>query len=499
MQTNPLHCADFYKTGHRIQFPAGTTTVYSNFTARSDKLFNVPRDIGIYDGRVNFFGLQYFIKECLIKTWNEEFFSKPKETIIAAHKRRLDLALGAGAVPVDHVEALHDLGYLPIAIKALPEGTLCPIGVPMLVIYNTHPDFFWLTNYLETWLSCEIWKPITSATIALCYKRLLTRYAKETGGDLDFVNFQGHDFSFRGMSCVEDAAKSGAAHMTSFNGTDTIIALDFLEQYYNANANNEFLGGSVPASEHAVMCMGGKDDEIGTFRRFITELYPTGIVSIVSDTWDFWQTIGEYSKTLHQEIMSRDGKLVFRPDSGDPVKIICGDLDNLNISDDSPQYKGAVEVLWDIFGGTINAEGYKTLDSHVGLIYGDSITLERAYRILEGLKAKKFSSDNVVFGIGSYTYQYVTRDTFGSAIKATYGIVNGQPRVIFKDPITDGGTKKSARGLLCVVDTDEGLTLMQEQEFIDMYGDELKEVFRDGKLLIDDSIGAIRKRISAQQ
>lgn len=493
MRINPLMSIDFYKADHRRQYPKGTELVYSNFTCRSDKLFNVPRELGIYDGKVVVFGIQYFIKDFLIGCWDKGFFDQPKNKVVAQYKRRLDLALGKDAVPVDHIEALHDLGYLPLAIKALPEGTLCPIGVPLLVIYNTHPDFFWLTNYVETVMSCYIWKPITSATIALCYKKLLTKYAKETGSDLGFVNFQGHDFSFRGMSCIEDAAVSGAAHLTSFFGTDSVLSLDFLEDYYNANAEIEFLGGSVPASEHSVMCMSGKDDEIGTFRRFITELYPTGIVSIVSDTWDFWKTIGEYSQTLHQEIMSRNGKLVFRPDSGDPVKIICGDLD---ADLDSLAYKGAIEVLWDIFGGTANDQGYKTLDSHVGLIYGDSITIDRAYRILEGLKAKGFSSGNIVFGIGSYTYQYVTRDTFGSAIKATYGIVNGERRALFKDPITDGGTKKSAKGLLCVLKEDGILKLRQDQELIDMYGDELLTVFKDGELLIDYSIDSIRKRIN---
>lgn len=494
MQVNPLTCIDFYKSDHRRQYPDGTTLVYSNFTCRSDRLFNVPRDFGIYDGRVVVFGLQYFIKDFLISHWNNGFFSQPKDTVVNKYKRRMDMALGEGAISVDHIAALYELRYLPIAIKALPEGTLCPIGVPLLVVYNTNPNFFWLTNYIETVLSCYIWKPITSATTALCYKRLLTKYATETGGNAGFVNFQGHDFSFRGMSGIEDAAVSGAAHLTSFLGTDSVLSLDFIEDYYNADAAKEFLGGSVPASEHSVMCMGGKEDEIGTFRRFITELYPTGIVSIVSDTWDFWKTIGEYSQILHQEIMSRDGKLVFRPDSGDPVKIILGDPDALQAT---PASQGAVQVLWNIFGGTVNDQGYKTLDSHVGLIYGDSITIDRAYQILEGLKAKGFASDNIIFGIGSFTYQYVTRDTFGSAIKATYGIVSGEPRAISKDPITDNGTKKSARGLLSVIKENGVLKLRQEQSDIDMPDDELLYVFKDGELLIDQSFSDIRKRIES--
>lgn len=491
MKINPLHCIDFYKSGHRHQYPKNTTLVYSNFTCRSDRLFNVPRDIGIYDGRVVFFGLQYFVKHFLIDVWNEGFFSKSKEEVLAKYKRRLDCALGKDSVSIDHIEALYDLGYLPITIKALPEGTLCPIGVPLLVIYNTEEDFFWLTNYIETVLSVYIWKPITSATIALCYKKLLTKYAKETGRNLEFVNFQAHDFSFRGMSSLQDAALSGAAHLTSFLGTDTIVALDLLEDYYGADAEGEFLGGSVPASEHSVMTMGGKEDEIETFRRLITEVYPSGIVSLVADSYDFWKVLTEYAVTLKPEIMARNGKLVFRPDSGDPVKIICG---NENAATGSPAYRGAVEILWEIFGGTINDKGYKTLDSHVGLIYGDSITIERAYQILEVLKNKGFASDNIVFGVGSFTYQYVTRDTFGSAVKATYGIVDGEGRIIFKDPATDNGIKKSARGLLSVVREDGNLKLLQEQSDL-MAPDEMRIIFSDGNLYNETNISNIRKLI----
>jgi nicotinamide phosphoribosyltransferase len=493
MRVFPLHAIDFYKPSHRIQYPENTSLVYANFTPRSDSHFNVP-DIGIYDKKVVVFGLQYFVKEYLINNFNNEFFNQPKEQVIAKYKRRMDMALGIDSIAVDHIEALHDLGYLPLSIKALPEGTLCPIGIPILIVYNTHPDFYWLTNYIESVMSAYIWKPITCATIANCYRNLLNKYAVETGGNKSFVNFQAHDFSFRGMSGLYDSAICGAAHLTCFFGSDTVLALDLIEEYYNHD-ETECLARSVPASEHSVMSMGGKDNEENTFRRFLTELYPTGIISIVSDTYDYWKTLSETSKVLYKEIMARPGKLVFRPDSGDPVKIICGD-DKAEI--DTPQYKGSVEVLWEIFGGTINDKGYKTLDSHIGLIYGDSITIERAYNILEGLKGKGFASDNIVFGIGSYTYQYITRDTFGCAVKATYGIVDNEPRIIFKDPITDSGTKKSARGILCVTNIDSRLTLQQEQKELDIDGDVMRTIFMDGKLLIDDTFTSIRNRLDSQ-
>jgi Nicotinic acid phosphoribosyltransferase len=234
--------------------------------------------------------------------------------------------------------------------------------------------------------------------------------------------------------------------LLSFTGTDTIPAIDWLEHFYNADAEKELIGGSVPATEHSVMCLGGNETEKETFLRLITEVYPKGIVSIVSDTWDYWKVVDKLLRELKPNIMSRDGKVVIRPDSGDPVKIVCGDPDSYNV----PVRKGTIEVLWDIFGGTINSKGYKQLDPHIGVIYGDSITLDRCRDICENLKQKGFASTNIVFGIGSYTYQYVTRDTFGFAMKATHGIVNGQPVDIYKDPITDDGVKKSAKGLLCV-------------------------------------------------
>ena len=492
MKLNPLTCIDFYKADHRRQYPEGTTLVYSNFTPRSSKLSNIPAHL--FDGRVVLFGLQHFIKHFLIDVWNAEFFGKPKSEVVTKYKRRMDTSLGAGAIPVEHIEALHDLGYLPICIKALPEGCSAPIKVPSLVIYNTHPDFFWLTNYLETILSCYLWKPMTSATVARHYRKLLDRYADETGTDKGFVQFQAHDFSFRGMSGPEDAALSGAGHLCSFVGTDTVPAIDLLEDYYNGDAEKELLGCSVPATEHSVMCMGTPEAEIDTFRRLITQLYPKGIVSIVSDTWDFWRVVTEYAADGEKDvILESEGKLVFRPDSGDPVKIICGDD---AAPEDSPARKGAVECLWEIFGGTTTEKGFRLLDSHVGLIYGDSITLARAEAILSGLKAKGFASGNVVFGVGSYTYQYATRDTFGFAVKSTYGEVNGIGRQIFKDPVTDNGVKKSARGRLCVTNINGVYCMADRQGSIDPADCCLRTVFRDGKLLADDTIAAIRTRLA---
>lgn len=494
MIINPLLRVDSYKLDHRRQYPAGTSMVYSNFTPRSAKLCPIPAHL--YDGHVINFGLQFWIKDVLLGDWQTEFFDRPKAEVVRAYRRRLDAFLGEGAVPVEHIEALHDLQYLPIVIKALPEGTKSPIKVPVLVIYNSLPGFYWLTNYLETDLSASLWKPMTTATSAYYFRKMLDHYADLTGADPAFCAFQGHDFSARGMSGMADSVLSSAAHLTSFVGSDTIAAVDLIEKYYNGDSSTELIACSVPASEHSVMRMGGCDDELGTFRRFITELYPAGSVSIVSDTWDLWKVLTEYAPALKAEIMARDGKLVFRPDSGDPVKIIGGDLD---ATYPSPAFDGVVELLWGTFKGTQTAEGFAQLDSHVGAIYGDSITFERGEGILKGLMEQGFASSNIVFGNGSYGYQYCTRDTFGFAVKSTYGEVNGVGREIYKDPITDDGIKKSARGLLKVVDVDGVLTLLDRQPTIDSPDDCLREVFRDGNLLVDDSFAAIRARVAASR
>jgi len=297
------------------------------------------------------------------------------------------------------------------------------------------------------------------------------------------------------MSGVEDAALSGVAHLTSFAGTDTVAAIDLAEDYYGADADKELVGCSVPATEHSVMCMGMQDGELETFRRLITDLYPAGVVSIVSDTWDFWKVVTEYTATLKDQILAREGKVVIRPDSGDPVKIIAGDPD---APAGTPERRGAVECLWDIFGGTKTDTGHKLLDQHIGIIYGDSITLERAKAILEQLHQKGFATGNVVFGVGSYTYQHVTRDSFGFAMKATSGIVNGERRDIFKDPKTDSGTKRSAKGLLRVAEENGTYVLYPEQTEAQEKEGALKTVFENGKLTKEFTLNEIRETLKQQ-
>jgi nicotinamide phosphoribosyltransferase len=484
---NAMLLADFYKISHRSQYPEGTEVIYSTLTPRASRMESV--------SEVVVFGTQVAIKK-ITDIFNENFFSQPVEKVVADYSRIIKHTLGDQTPDTKHIQELHKLGYLPISIKALPEGLVIPLRVPMMTIQNTNKQFFWVTNFLETLLSSELWQMPTSATIAREYRKLLDKYSMETVGNTDLVQFQGHDFSFRGMSSLESATISGMGHLLSFVGTDTIPSIQAAEHYYGANVEKELVGTSVPASEHSVQCSYGDDTKY--LKRLLSEVHPSGIVSIVSDGYDFWNVIGTVIPSLKQEILSRKGspivdKVVIRPDSGDPVLIVCGDP---NAPEGSLQRKGAVEALWDIFGGTVSSMGYKLLDSHIGLIYGDAITLSRAKEICERLKQKGFASTNVVFGIGSYTYQYNTRDTFGFALKSTLCIINGDEKQIFKDPKTDNGIKKSQKGRVVVLKDGNSFKVIDGLSLSDKVdGDQLVEVYRDGKLLVEQSFSEIRERL----
>jgi nicotinamide phosphoribosyltransferase len=538
---NPLHSIDSYKLAHRPAYIQGTEAVYSNFTPRSVKYLNVPGDYK--ENVVVWVGGQAAIQD-LINLWDEHFFEINFEEIDQFYKTRVAPFAGPD-YDTAHVKELHELGYLPLEIRTLPEGTLVPVGVPVLTIINTDPRFFWLTNYLETHLSAELWKTPTAATIAYYYKKILTRWAEETGGSKEFITFQAHDFSHRGMSGSMDAVKTGLGHLAFFQGTDNIVSVDYTEYHYVDEDTAPFLiGASVPATEHSVATSYGKN-EAEYLRRVVTEVYPKGIVSVVADSYDFFGFITNHVANLKEEILVRGedalglSKVVIRPDSGDPVKIITGYIyREINIQnkdecivsyelgyeavkdkttgkyylckpDDTTneftfsvelseeEVKGAIQVLWEIFGGSYNDKGFRTLNPKIGLIYGDSITLHRADAILRRLAAKGFASDNVVFGIGSYTYQFITRDTCGWAMKATYTVINGQGVELFKDPKTDDGTKKSAKGLLKVISSSVGYKLIDQVSWEESRNDTaLEVVYADGMFAKFEDFPTIRTRLS---
>lgn len=546
---------DFYKISHREQYPEGTEVVYSTWTPRSSKfLYDTPY--------VVHFGLQYFIKEYLIKAWNKGFFERPKEEVIAEYERFHKHTL-LKVPSVEHLEQLHDLGYLPLRIKSAPEGSFIPIRTPSVTIENTDERFYWLTNGIETIFSNINWSPAVSATISALYRVIMEHYADLTSDNLEFVNFQGHDFSMRGMSSEETACLSGAAHLLSFLGTDTCPAIMFLEEYYGANVEKELVGTSIPATEHSVCsaaCREGQDhveEERKLLKRLLTEIYPTGVFSYVSDTYSLWSVLSLISQDdIKSLIMNRDGKLVIRPDSGDPVKILTGYTEKeifhikahesyknaeeakylisrsagteksewIYLEDQKKIVKirkgeiiemseferaGVVESLYYIFGGTINSKGYKDLDSHIGAIYGDAITHERCISICERLKDKGFASTNVVYGIGSMSFQLRTRDSLGFAIKSTYCKINGEPFNLSKDPITDDGIKTSQVGKVSVLLSKYGNQILGYEDELGIHNnskinyipsgeheDALSTVFENGELLKEWTLSEIRQKVA---
>lgn len=527
---SPLFEIDFYKSGHYAQYPEGTVEIFSNFTPRSSRTENK---------FVIFFGLQAVLKD-LHENWKKNFFEKDIDVLLEEYKSFIDATIYPDAVTLEHIKAVHELQYLPIEVFAVPEGSMVPVGIPVFCIRNTHKSAYWLVNYLETKLSNALWKPITSATTAFSYLCAFHGFAEETGADKNFIGWQGHDFSYRGMSGNEDAIMSAMAHLTSFYGTDTVPAIPAITHYYDLDWKTNLVGGSVPATEHSVMCAGGMDDEYGTFKRLITEVCPKGIVSIVSDTWDYWQVITNFLPKLKEDILARDGRIVIRPDSGDPVKIICGyeiftdrsdlfccgdlssavyynaDLDRYELYEEDnydipvdiiPEHiaKGTFQLLWDIFGGSVNGNGFKILNPKIGLIYGDSITTERQEQILQQLMQKGFTADNLVLGIGSFTYEYVTRDTYGMAMKTTNAVIEKDGVTvsvpIFKDPKTNIGSfsKKSAKGYLKVISADGGLKLIDQISSEDLYAEDnvMKVVYVDNQFKQLTTFTEIRDRVKS--
>ncbi|WP_409431321.1 nicotinate phosphoribosyltransferase [Mycobacterium sp. SMC-16] len=471
---------DAYKLDHRRQYPAGTEYVYSNLTARGSRIPGV--------SWTAFFGLQAYLRD-LNRRWSA-FFTADVDEVCRAYMERVTQVLGPNDVGAEHIRQLYAYGRLPLRVRALPEGTIVPVGVPYLTVENTAPEFFWLTNYIETEMSAALWQPITSATTAWRNRTLLDARALDSGADSAAVDWQGHDFSFRGMAGSAGAAASGAGHLLAFTGTDCLPALGWIDRNYPGSPEGTIIGGSVPATEHSVMCAGTQDDEIETFVRLL-DLYPTGIVSIVSDTWDLWHVCTGILPTLKAVITARDGKVVIRPDSGDPERILCGDP---QAPAGSPAHKGVVNLLWEVFGGTVNAAGYRELDPHIGVIYGDSITHDRADAITANLMRQGYVSTTPVLGFGSYTYQYVTRDTFSIAMKATWVQVDGRGRDIAKAPVTDPG-KRSARGRLAVVRDEHGLTLLQGAAGAVEATDAMRTVFEDGVIVNPVSFAEVRAAV----
>ena len=475
-QKNPLLGTDVYKMGHMEQYVPGCNKVYSYLMARSDKKFN----------KTVFFGLQYYLKQ---------YFSRKLEPWMAdeflAYRAEI-LGITNSDVIVEKMHALCKLGYFPLEIKAVPEGTVMDVKNVLMTITNTHPDFYWVVGFIES-LILKVWYSTTVASCSYSYRKMVNSFFKQTvSTELDFLRqFTVHDFGYRGDATEEGAALSGVAHLLSFTGSDTVPALPFARKYYSASEKTMVMA-SVPASEHSVMCSFGTEDELAAFRNML-KLYPTGLVSIVSDTYNIYRVLTEFATILKDEILARPegSKTVFRPDSGNPEYIICGDP---NAPVGSNEWKGAVRLLDEAFGSTVNDKGYKVLNPKVGLIYGDGMYLERYFNTLVSLKDMGYAACNLVIGVGGILRNH-SRDTLGFALKATYVEVDGVPREIEKNPITDN-KKKSHKGLISLTKDSDGNFVTKdcctsEEESVSL----LHTVFRDGVLIEKQTLEEIRGRV----
>lgn len=479
---NPMLLIDFYKAVHAEMLPKDITKSVSYFTPRMSR-------VKMWD-KVVMFGLQGFVKTYLIDYFNEYFFERPLDEVIGEYRRIMDAALGKNAYKIEKVEKLHKLGYLPIEVFSLPEGARVPMQVPMFGITNTHEDFAWLPQSLESLISAESWHPMLAATVGATYRDIVNKYYELTCDD-DITKAKALGaFDFRGEECTESAIKAGAGWCLSFLNTATVPTIPYLEQYYNCDCTKEPVAFGSPSTEHSVMCSNYAidGDEITLLRRLLTEIYPNTSFSAVLDSYDYWNIIDNVLPQLKDEIMAHNGCMLMRGDSGDCVEVVTK----------------TVFKLWETFGGTVNSKGYKVLDPHVKAIYGDSITIQRCEEIYKILMENGFACSNVALGVGSFSMQCVeeegilkpfTRDTFSSCIKATYCEIAGQPYPIFKNP-KDGGFKKSQKGC-CVVKLDENGNYTYKDEYIwaEAVNDtenQLVTVFKDGKMVKEQSLAEIR-------
>ena len=441
---NPMLLIDFYKAVHAEMLPEGINKSVSYFTPRMSRIKR-------WD-KVVMFGLQGFIKTYLIDSFNEYFFGKPFDEVIASYRHVMDAALGSKAYNIEKIEKLHKLGYLPIEIVALPEGARVPMHVPMFGITNTHPDFAWLPQSLESLISAESWHPMLAATVGYTYREIVNKYYDLTcDDDIPRAKALGA-FDFRGEECLESAIKAGGGWCLSFLNTATVPTIPWLEQNYACDCTKEPVAFGSPSTEHSVMCSNYAvdGDEITLLRRLLTEIYPETSFSAVLDSYDYWNIIENVLPQLKPEIMAHKGTMLMRGDSGECVEVVTK----------------TVFKLWDIFGGTVNSKGYKVLDPHVKAIYGDAITVQRCEQIYEILTENGFACSNVALGVGSFSMQCIqedgvlkpfTRDTFSSCIKATYCEIGNVPTPIFKNP-KEGGFKKSQKGCCIVTKDESGLT-----------------------------------------
>lgn len=396
---------DSYKVSMFKQYPVGTTGVYSYIESRG----------GVYDSTV-FFGLQAFIKEYLLEPITMEDIDVAEE-ILTAHGEPFNRS------GWEYILREHN-GYMPVVIKAVPEGTVVPVKNVLATIENTDPECFWLTTYLETALLRAIWYPTTVATQSKAIKNVIAEYLDRTG-DISGLSFKLHDFGARGVSSSESAGLGAAAHLVNFMGTDTITGILAAREYYGAG----IAGFSIPAAEHSTITSWGRDKEVDAYRNMLQQFGRQGsILAVVSDSYDIYNAASKlWGEELRDEVIKSGATLVIRPDSGDP-ELVCHKL---------------VEILGQKFGFVTNDKGYKVLNT-VRLIQGDGVNERTIRNILGRFQAYGWSADNIAFGMGGALLQIVDRDTQKFAMKCSAAKIDGEWVDVQKDPITDSGKKSKA-------------------------------------------------------
>ena len=448
---------DSYKVSMFKQYPAGTTGVYSYIESRGGK----------YDETV-FFGLQSFIKEYLL------------EPITQADIDIADAILTAHGEPFnregwEYILSAHN-GYLPLIIRAVPEGTVVPVKNVLATIENTDPNVPWLTTWVETPILRAVWYGTTVATQSKFIKNIILDYL-EKSGDPTTIGFKLHDFGARGVSSLESAGLGGAAHLVNFMGTDTITGLLYAREFYSA----DMAGFSIPAAEHSTITSWGRDNEVNAYRNMVRQFgKPGAILAVVSDSYDIYNACRLWGTELKEDVVASGATVVIRPDSGDPVEVL-------------PKM---IQILGETFGYTVNDKGYKVLNN-VRLIWGDGINQLSIRSILGVLvDLNGWSADNIAFGMGGALLQQLDRDTQKFAMKCSAAEVNGEWVDVFKDPITDK-VKASKKGRVTLWTSGGEFQTGVEQPtgWTDKgmgWTEALVEVFRDGKLITDYNFDEVR-------
>ncbi len=464
---NLILLADAYKYSHYKLYYPGTTKVYSYLESRG----------GEFDETV-FYGLQYFLKEYL----QGQAFTK--EDLDEATPI-LNGVFGRDAVfkreNFEYILKAHG-GRLPVKIKAVPEGTPVPVHNVLMTIENTDPKCFWLTNFLET-LLMQVWYPGTVATLSREIKKIVEHYYNLTATEASKagIDFVLNDFGFRGVSSVESAGLGGSAHLVNFRGSDTVFASAFAQRYYNTT---HVYGMSVPATEHSIMTLLGKEGERDVMAN-VLNAYPNGILSVVSDSYNIFNAVGElWGGEFKNQILSRDGVLVIRPDSGDPVATLLK----------------VFNILFERFGFTMNNKGYKVLPPQVRVIQGDGIEYASIIKIYEALVQHNISAENLVLGMGGALLQKVNRDTQKFALKCSYAEVNGNAVNVSKSPVelNESGEmvpsfKVSKAGRLKLIREANGYATVGENTQPEKH-DELVTVFENGEIKKEYTFEQVRER-----